>query len=301
MVLPAGTWSTVLDFLCNKFPRIPAEEWQARMQRGDVLDVAGQALALGTRYTPHSKVFYYRALEAEPRIPFEETVLFQDAYLVVANKPHFLPVTPSGAYLQETLLVRLKRKLNLPDLAPLHRIDRETAGLVLFAIQPHTRAAYQNLFRDRQVTKHYEAIAGFRADLELPLTRASRLQDGAQFMQMQEVPGEANSETRIELLRQGEGDRAGYALYLLKPLTGQKHQLRVHMAALGLGIVNDTMYPDFLPSGQPETPDYSKPLQLLAKRIEFVDPISQEQRIFESNEMLYVESYLAAAEQQYSC
>src|SRR4051812_7920454 len=139
VVLPDGTWTTITEFLIERFPGIPSETWLARMEAGDVLDADGRAIAAQQPYRPQARVYYYRALAAEPSIPFEETILFRDDYLVVADKPHFLPVIPSGRYLQETLLVRLKRSLGIDTLAPIHRIDRETAGLVVFTIQPSTR------------------------------------------------------------------------------------------------------------------------------------------------------------------
>lgn len=274
--LPAGDWATLLDFLVQRFPGVTADEWQARMQRGDVLDASGTALPPLAPYHPHAIIHYYRNLPAEARIPFEETVLYQDDFLVVADKPHFLPVTPAGRYVQETLLVRLKRRLGIDTLSPLHRIDRETAGLVLFAIQPHTRDFYQSLFRQRSVVKRYEAIAPYRADLSFPLTCRSRLQQSAAFMQMEEIDGEPNAETTITLLRR-EG---ALACYSLLPVTGQKHQLRVQMAGLGMPILHDRIYP--LHHAEAAQPDYDAPLQLLAKAIEFDDPVSGRRREFES-------------------
>ncbi len=148
--LPAdtsGKWPTITGFLVERFPAIAGHVWQERMAAGLVLDEFGQAVTPERLYQGHIRIYYYRALAAEPRIPFEETVIFQDAHLVVADKPHFLPVTPSGHYLQETLLVRLKNRLNIDTLVPLHRIDRETAGLVMFSVRPEDRNAYQVLFR----------------------------------------------------------------------------------------------------------------------------------------------------------
>jgi tRNA pseudouridine32 synthase/23S rRNA pseudouridine746 synthase len=194
---------------------------------------------------------------------------------VVADKPHFLPVTPSGRYLQETLLVRLKSRLGLNELTPIHRIDRETAGLVLFSVRTADRNAYQGLFRQHTIHKHYEAIAAWRADIALPVTRKSRIVEDQPFFRQREVPGEPNSESRIELMEVA-GDLARYAL---SPITGKKHQLRVHMNALGVPIQNDRMYP---PVDVTPDDDYAFPLQLLARSIAFTDPVTGQQRQFES-------------------
>lgn len=251
------------------------------MQRGDVLDAHGQALTVSSGYRPNSKIFYFRSLLLEPRIPFHEVVLYRDDYLVVVDKPHFLPVTPAGRYLQETLLVRLKNSLGIDTLAPMHRIDRETAGLVLFTIQPHTRNLYQSLFRERSVRKEYEAIAPYRADLTLPTVYRSRLMESAAFMKMEEVEGEQNAETAIELIEVN----GALARYKLEPVSGQKHQLRAHMAALGMPIVNDQIYPELYPDERADQ-DYGQPLKLLAKAIQFTDPISQQSQQFESRQSL---------------
>jgi len=273
--LPAGHWPTITDFLVERFPAITREIWVQRMQDGLVMDEYGGAVTPGRAYSGHMRVYYYRALGDEPRVPFEETVLYQDEQLVVADKPHFLPVTPSGHYLQETLLVRLKRRLGIDSLAPIHRIDRETAGLVLFSVNPAERDAYQALFRLHTVTKHYEALAPWREGLRFPLTRKSRIVQDEPFFRQREVPGEPNSETHLELL-QVRGEQARYAL---SPVTGKKHQLRVHMNALGLPITNDRMYPPVQPT--PDD-DYRYPLQLLAKSIAFTDPITGQSRYFET-------------------
>ncbi len=276
MVLPPGSWLTIRDFLVQRFPGIPAETWAARIQAGEVRDEHGAWVSGERAYQPQLRIYYYRALATEPRIPFDEVVVFQDDYLVVADKPHFLPVIPSGRYVQETLLVRLKRKLGLDELSPIHRIDRETAGLVVFTIQPATRGVYQNMFLAKTVQKHYEAIAPWRPDLALPLTYRSRLEENPErFMQVREVAGEPNAETRIELLEV----RGAFARYGLSPITGRKHQLRSHCAALGIPICHDQIYPVHLAEN---TDDYTKPLQLLAKSIAFPDPISGEPRSFTS-------------------
>ena len=273
--LPAGDWPTVLDFLVERFPAIARSTWLQRMAAGEVVDEFGSAVTPDRPYRGHLRVYYYRALPDEPRVPFEAKVLFQDAHLVVADKPHFLPVTPSGHYLQETLLVRLKNLLGMEALSPIHRIDRETAGLVLFCVQPAERNAYQGLFRDKAVNKHYEAIAPWRAEVNLPLVRCSRIVEDEPFFRQREMPGPANSETRVDVIEV----RGARALYALSPVTGKKHQLRVHMNALGLPIAGDRMYP---PVANTPDDDFSQPLQLLAKAIAFTDPVTGQARRFES-------------------
>ena len=281
IVLPAGDWPRVIDFLIVRFPAIPHDEIADRMQRGDVRDDRGERVTADAAYRAHQKLYYYRSIAIEPRIPFDEQILFEDDLIVVADKPHFLPVTPRGRYLQETLLVRLRRKLALDSLTPMHRIDRETAGLVLFTKQPQTRGVYQELFSHREVTKHYEAVAQWRADLALPLTYRSRLASSDHFMRMCEVVGEPNAETHISLIE----TNGLIARYALSPVTGKRHQLRVQMAALGLPILHDQIYPRHVGSDQLDG-DYSKPLQLLAKAIAFRDPMTGEERRFESGRRL---------------
>ena len=273
--LPAGDWPTFTEFLVQRFPAITRQTWLERMANGLVVDEFGGLITAERPYRGHMRLYYYRALESEPRIPLEAAVLFQDDHLVVADKPHFLPVTPSGHYLQETLLVRLKNLLGIDSLIPIHRIDRETAGLVLFSVRPDERDAYQALFRRHEVSKYYEAIAPWRADLQFPLTRKSRIVEDQPFFRQREIPGEANSETSIDVL-EINGDLARYAL---SPVTGKKHQLRVHMNALGIPIRNDRMYP---PVEVTPDDDYALPLQLLAKSIAFTDPLTGQARRFES-------------------
>lgn len=273
--LPAGNWPTFTEFLVQRFPAIARETWLERMSAGLVVDEFGVAVTLERPYRGHMRLYYYRALEIEPRIPFEAAVLFQDEHLVVADKPHFLPVTPSGHYLQETLLVRLKNQLGIDSLIPIHRIDRETAGLVLFSVRPAERDAYQALFRQHEVTKHYEAIAAWRPGLQFPLQRKTRIVEDDPFFRQREIPGEANSETLIDVL-EIRGEQARYGL---SPVTGKKHQLRVHMNALGMPICNDRMYP---PVELTPEDDYARPLQLLARSIAFTDPLTGQPRRFES-------------------
>jgi tRNA pseudouridine32 synthase / 23S rRNA pseudouridine746 synthase len=284
--LPAGGWTCMLDFLVQRFPAIPDAEWLARMARGDVVDAAGQRVRPQQTYVPHGKLFYYRTVPHEKPNAAQASVLFEDDLLVVADKPHFLPVTPSGNYLQETLLVRLRRVLDIDTLTPLHRLDRETAGVVLFAKQPGTCAGYHSLFASREVAKTYQAIASSDTQLQFPLTRSSQLVTSAHFMQMCEAPDDAanqrqpNSRTGIELME----TQGAWGRYRLRPLTGKRHQLRVHMAALGLPILGDRIYPNLLPQDGDEV---SNPLRLLAESIAFQDPVTGEARSFSSRQELH--------------
>ena len=277
--LPAGPWATMLDFLVQRFPGIAAEVWQQRLLLGDVVDEQGAQVTPERTYQPDLHLYYYRSVPDEVPIPFEEAVLFQDEHLVVADKPHFLPVTPSGGYLQQTLLVRLKRRLGLADLVPLHRIDRDTAGLVLFSVQPATRGIYQGLFRQHTMRKTYQATARWDPALPWPLRRETRIGDSAHFMQQQELPGLPNTSTLIQPL----AVHGNLAQYQLQPITGHRHQLRVHMNALGLPILGDGIYPTLTPEGHTNP---ALPLQLLAQALEFTDPLTGLVRRFESERRL---------------
>ncbi len=284
VALPAGGWPCMLDFLVERFPAICADEWRARMAQGHVVDGAGRRVAAQQAYVAHGKLFYYRTVPNEAANAAQASVLFEDELLVVADKPHFLPVTPSGNYLQETLLIRLRRQRGLDALTPLHRLDRETAGVVLFAKQPATCALYHALFFEREVAKTYQAIAPHDPRLHFPLTRSSTLVADAHFMQMREATEDAgampNAHTAIELLE----TQGGLGRYRLRPLTGKRHQLRVHMAALGLPIVGDRIYPALQPHG---TDDIGNPLRLLAESIAFRDPVTGQQRSFASRQQLH--------------
>ncbi|QWD59314.1 pseudouridine synthase [Polynucleobacter sp. MWH-UH35A] len=282
--LPADKrYPSLLDFFINQFPHIEQGEWQSRFNEGLVMTVDGQPVSSGDAYQPNTHLIYFRRLAREPEIPFEEEILFQDAHIVVADKPHFLPVTPSGLYLHQTLLNRLKKKTGIQTLSPIHRIDRDTAGLVIFSVNPNERAQYQNLFRDRAVKKVYEAIAPYSEALakRLPITYQSRLEESEHFLQMQEVEGEPNADTEIELIENSKP----WARYRLIPGSGKKHQLRCHLNSLGIPIKGDQIYPVLTPYQEYDL-DFSNPLQLLAKEIYFKDPITNQDRSFISKKVL---------------
>ena len=304
--VPAHTQLSAIEFLSQKFPAIQREVWQQRFDAGSVLNAMGQSIAPSHSVFGESHLLYFRHVADEPVLPFKAQIIFQDNYLVVADKPHFMPVTPGGQYVQQSLLVQLKQQLNLPELSPIHRIDRETAGLVVFSVRAQDRDAYQAWFRLRQVEKTYEAIAGVPESspfkLQFPLTLKSRLVEDAQFFRMRELGADEiqggeiwNSETWIDCIERLDGNASvmptlttsppALARYVLKPVTGQRHQLRVHMNALGLPLVGDQFYP--VVKRAADAPDkFDAPLQLLAKRISFNDPLSQTPRNFESLQQL---------------
>lgn len=276
-------YESLLEFFIKQFPHIDSGEWAARFAAGLVMAQDGVPVSANDAYRPGTHLLYFRRLEREPEIPFELDILFQDEHIVVADKPHFLPVTPSGLYLQQTALNRLKRQTGLQNLSPIHRLDRDTAGLVIFSVNRQERARYQNLFRDRQVRKVYEAIAPYSEVLakKLPMTYRSRLQESQHFLQMIEVEGESNADTFIEMVEIIKP----WAKYRLTPGSGKKHQLRCHLNALGIPIKHDQIYPTLTPYQKYEL-NFSEPLQLLAKELEFIDPISGEQRVFVSKRTL---------------
>lgn len=281
-VAPSYLWLTesraggMLRFLVERFPDVTPAAWAARLARGEIVDARGAVLGPYSPVRQGMRIWYYRELEhPETPIPFAEKVLFQDAHILVADKPHFLPTIPTGRFLKETLLVRLKRAHDLPHLVPIHRLDRETAGVVIFSHNPDSRGAYQSMFQKRVVVKTYEALAPVMAGREFPFTYRSRMQDAQQFFVSEEVEGEPNSETLVELIEQ----RGPVARYRLHPHTGRKHQLRLHLSKLGAPILNDTFYPVALPC---KGDDFESPLQLLARSIAFDDPLTGQARSFSS-------------------
>lgn len=281
-----GEPGTVGDFLQARFPH--AGDWDERLRDGELLDAEGRPLAADSRCPPGSLLWYWRRPPAETPVPFELTLLHRCERLVVVDKPAFLAVTPGGRHLHETVLLRLQRQLDLPSLSPLHRLDRDTRGVLAFAVQAQIRDAYQALWREQRVHKVYEAIAPWSDALSFPMTARHRLvePEGDGFMQMQVVDGEPNAETLTERLGEVDADEVPgatpgqqLALYRLTPFTGRKHQLRAQMAALGLPIVNDRLYPRL----QPAAPDdFGRPLMLLARSLRFVDPIDGQPRQFDT-------------------
>ena len=274
-----NTYQTVFEYLCVHFPHIKNNEWQQRFQDQLIIDMQGQALTMTSTYQANTHIYYYRFLENEIHVPFYEKIIFENADLLVVDKPHFLTMSPTGQYVQETLLVRLKKTTQNVDLTPIHRLDRETAGIVLFSKNKQTRGLYQQMFAERKVQKTYHAIAPFRKDLDFPQFVHLRMEKGQPFYTMSVVDGEKNSSTEIALLEHNDQ----WAKYCLKPQTGKQHQLRVHLNYLNIPIKNDTFYPHVL---HKKNDDFSMPLQLLAKEIRFIDPITLVEMYFCSDNVL---------------
>jgi len=329
--LPDGPWHYMGEFLLQRFAHVDAQALEQRLTAGDIVTDQGQPVHFYTPYRGQQWLWYYRQVKDEVPVPFELKILYADDYLIAVDKPHFLPTIPSGAYLKHTVVARLRRHFDNYDLSPLHRLDRETAGVLLFCVQPRYRGAYQALFQSQDMQKEYEAIAPLPPSVDFPLQLQTRIESVPGKMLMHNVQGTPNSDTYIHLLHrfrrmEPDADNTGsnggsdgsdgwagsagssdgideahdgtdgahdgingahdgwYGHFLLQPLTGRKHQLRVHMQALGAPIVNDSLYP----SGQPmrAADDFRAPLQLLSRSLSFIDPVTREFRVFRSQRRL---------------
>lgn len=282
VTLPAAQapYPSIVEFLCRSFPAISRDRWAQRIRDGKVTNDRGEPITADTPYSPSRRIFYFREVENEPVIPFAEQILFQDDEILVACKPHFLPVIPGGRYVEECLLNRLRTRTGLAELVPLHRLDRETAGLVIFSVNPKTRGIYHDLFMRGKANKIYYALANVnQPPQEDCWTVENRIVRGEPRFRMKTVPGTVNACSHIQLMEV----KGIQGLFRLQPVTGKTHQLRLHMSGLGFGINNDRVYPDL----QPETDDnFDRPLQLLAKEIRFRDPLVGTDREFQSEREL---------------
>lgn len=322
--LPAsGPWRTAQEYVLDRFGHVGPDGIRTRFAAGEVVAADGSALTPETPLGAHEDLWYYRDLPREDPLPVSYEILHVDEHLVVIHKPHFLPTTPGGRFIQETALVRLRNELGIDDLVPLHRLDRATAGIVMFSADPATRGAYHLLFERRAVAKRYEAVAVLPESADdallaagaegthpllarFPLTVRSRIRKDKGILRsvVEEIPvaasgraagapvrtrksnqahAGANAETRVEVLDVGRsaGTLAGTPVVRLglTPRTGRTHQLRIHLAALGLGIAFDAFYPDLLDVA-PD--DHARPLQLLSRSLSFTDPVTGEPRTFTS-------------------
>jgi tRNA pseudouridine32 synthase / 23S rRNA pseudouridine746 synthase len=260
------------DHLVDRLPRVDPARIDAMLAEGAIVGPGGP-LAPGAPYVPESFLWFHRDLPVEAPVPFPIGIVHRDDDLLVVDKPHFLATIPRGQHIAETALVRLRRELDLPALSPAHRLDRVTAGLLMFVVRPERRGAYQTLFRDRRVHKTYEAVAAHDPALELPRTVRDRITKERGVIRAYTESGPPNAETRVELLEH----RGGLGRYRLSPATGRTHQLRLHMSGLGVPILGDDFYPVL--TDRP-LDDFTRPLQLLASALEFTDPVSGRQRRF---------------------
>lgn len=266
--------ATLLDFLEKRFPSISHSIWKGRMQKGKVLDGDKKPIYENESYTPGKRIFYFREAEQEIPVPFHEQIMHSDDHILVVSKPHFLPVIPSGPYVNHCLLNRLKQTTGNENLTPIHRIDRETAGLVVFSVNPQTRGHYQQLFMEGRVRKTYEAVTICSSTpSDQPVLVENRIVQGDPFFRMKTEPGTPNSKSWISCVKHKDG----FALFHIEPATGKKHQIRIHLSGLGFGIVNDRYYPDLLPE---QPPDFGRPMQLLARSLCFKDPVTEKTMTF---------------------
>jgi tRNA pseudouridine32 synthase/23S rRNA pseudouridine746 synthase len=283
-----GAWATVREYLVRRLSGAEPGVIEAMLGAGLIVGADGRPVPPDAPYQPGMYVWFHRELPDEVPVPFPLEVVHRDEHLVVVDKPHFLATTPRGSHVAETALARLRRELGIPELTAAHRLDRLTAGLVLFTVRPEERGAYQTLFRDRRVHKEYEAVAPHDPSLALPLTVRSRIVKERGVQAAREVAGEPNAVTRVEL---AEHRADGLARYRLVPGTGQTHQLRVHMSALGVPILGDPLYP--VVTGPVPAGDFRRPLQLLARTLEFTDPVTGAEHRFTSGRTLQAWSSFA--------
>lgn len=272
---------TVFSFLVSKFPAIAASVWQTRILDGKVHWRNGTLITLETPFIPRERVYYYREVERESLIPFEEQVLLQTNEFMLVFKPHFLAVNPSGNFVNECLVNRQRIKTGIQDIVAAHRLDRATAGIMLLSLNSKTRHDYHELFKSGQIHKTYQAIAPLNSEIKVMIAQGkltlpvawtvkNRLQKSVPSFLMCIGEGEPNSHSKIRLSEVHNG----YGLFELEPVTGRTHQLRVHMMSLGMPLLNDRLYPKLLDKA---ADDFTAPLKLMAKRLCFTDPITHEQ------------------------
>ena len=279
VVTTNGRWPTMLAFMQERFSNVSESTWQQRFTNGDVLDANGRPLSCTAPFKNGQRIYYSRHVDDEITVPFKEQIVFEDELIIVADKPHFLPTVPGGQYVEQTLLRRLQQSTSNPNLIAAHRLDRETAGLVLLVKNARYRGVYQQLFATRLVQKIYHAIAPFNQTLRLPLDHEACIEESDHFMQMRVCDGPMNSHTHIAILRTVAHGRCHF---ILRPTTGRKHQLRLHMASLSMPILGDQIYPIMRPFEPIKEARWDDPLQLLAQGLAFIDPVTQFERSFTS-------------------
>jgi len=259
---------TILQYLQHRFGHIERQIWAERLDNGQITTDTGVGISRDTKYQAGMRLSYFREIQQETIIPFQESIVYQDDNLVAVCKPHFLPVQPAGPFVAECLLNRLKKNLGNFHLVPLHRIDRETAGIVLFSANPQTRSLYHRLFAERMIKKVYEAIGSMPENRLLDEWLVeNRIEESENWPLMINTSGPVNARTLIRKI----GEKDELVKFMIEPLTGKGHQIRLHLQMIGSSILNDRYHPAF----QPEKPDdFQNPLQLIARQLSFMDPIT---------------------------
>ncbi|MEO6998120.1 MAG: pseudouridine synthase [Terracoccus sp.] len=276
----SGPWVTLRDHLVERLATgLSPQRLDAMLAAGEFVYATGEPVAVDAPFVPRSVVWAHRDLPVEVPLPFDLAVRHRDERLLVVDKPHFMATMPRGDHIVNSALARARVLTGIPGLAPAHRLDRPTAGVLLFTTEQRWRGAYQTLFARGLVHKEYLAVAPVRADLELPLVRRTRLVKEHGVHQTREVAGEANAETLVELVER-RGERG---LYRLTPRTGRTHQLRSQLNGLGIPIEGDPLYPREVDVA---ATDFRRPLQLLAAVLELDDPVDGTRRRFETRRTL---------------
>ena len=272
-------WPTMGAWLRSRFPE--HVDVEAMLAEGRFVADDGRPVRDDDPYGPHRFVWFHRDLRDEPEVPGELHVVHRDERLVVVDKPAFLSSIPRGGHVRQSVVVRLRAALDLPELSPLHRLDRVTSGLLMLATQRRWRGPYQSVFERREVHKTYWALAPLREDLSLPVVVRNHIRKERGQWQARVVPeAPVNAETLVELESQVEG---GLGVYRLTPRTGRTHQLRLHLLGLGIPIVDDPLYPVVRDI---DVDDFAHPLQLLAGELAFTDPVDGTPRRFRTTRRL---------------
>lgn len=267
--------ATLRDFLLRRLPS--TVDVDAMLASGEFVDQQGHPICGDEPARPNTFIWFHRRLREEPPVPFDIPVLYQDERIVVVDKPPFLSTIPRGRHVVESVVVKLRARLGLPELAPAHRLDRLTSGVLLLTTHREYRAGYQRLFEQRAVTKVYTARAAWHPGLLLPHTVRNHLVKRRGVWQAEVIEQAPwNAETHVELLQRVS---ATVADYRLRPTTGRTHQLRRHLNDLGAPILHDPLYPTIR---EVDVDDFSHPLELIAAELSFLDPHTGQQRVFHS-------------------
>ncbi len=259
------------------------------LARGRFVDEAGIPVDGGAPYRSCAFVWFHRDRADEVVVPGRIHIVHRDERIVAVDKPAFLSTIPRGRHVLQSVVVRLRAELGLPELSPLHRLDRVTSGILILATERRWRGAYQSMFQRGEVGKTYRALAPLLPGLEFPITVRNHLGTAPGRFQAEVVAGApVNAVSLVEVEEEFEDT----AVYRLTPRTGRTHQLRMHMFGLGIPILDDPLYPVV---EDVALDDFSRPLQLLASEVRFTDPVDGTPRRFTSVRTLPLQSEITIA------